>query len=378
MPRWRALPEELDPEIREFANQMRGLVDRSGLSIAAVADHTGYSKTSWERYLNGRLLPPQGAISALAEATDTDVRHLATMWELAERAWSRAEMRRDMTMEALRISQARQALSEHELDAPAAKKKSGSRDKAGKGAVRDMPPVPPAPRGPGAGEADRTMMLRRGLSAPERASAQGASGGPGEPVLPRAHSARQYRAPEPPGPVVPSAAASATDGGGRPSGGRRTGMFLAGVVAALVVIAASLFVFDLRGESQAAPEPSSSTPTKTDRKLPAGVKCSGDDCTGADPELMGCGGQDAETVSDAIVGNAYIEVRYSEVCAASWARVTDAVPGSTLRITSGRKAEKSEVGEDTDGYTNMVAAESARAARTCLETAGGSEGCTRS
>ncbi|WAU84882.1 helix-turn-helix transcriptional regulator [Streptomyces sp. Qhu-G9] len=58
MPRWRALPDELDPQVKEFAGQLRRLVDRSGLSIAAVADRTGYSKASWERYLNGRLLAP--------------------------------------------------------------------------------------------------------------------------------------------------------------------------------------------------------------------------------------------------------------------------------------------------------------------------------
>ena len=100
MPRWKALPDELDPQVREFAGQLRRLVDRSGLSIAAVADRTGYSKTSWERYLNGRLLAPKGAIVALAEVTGTNPVHLTTMWELAERAWSRAEMRHDMTMEA--------------------------------------------------------------------------------------------------------------------------------------------------------------------------------------------------------------------------------------------------------------------------------------
>lgn len=112
MPRWRALPDELDPQVREFASQLRRLVDRSGLSVAAVADRTGYSKTSWERYLNGRLLAPKGAIVALAEVTGTNPVHLTTMWELAERAWSRSEMRHDMTMEAIRISQARAALGE--------------------------------------------------------------------------------------------------------------------------------------------------------------------------------------------------------------------------------------------------------------------------
>ncbi|MEU7717638.1 helix-turn-helix domain-containing protein [Streptomyces tibetensis] len=112
MPRWKALPDELDPQIREFTSQLRRLVDRGGLSIASVADRTGYSKTSWERYLNGRLLAPKGAIVALAEVTGTNPVHLTTMWELAERAWSRSEMRHDMTMEAIRISQARAALGE--------------------------------------------------------------------------------------------------------------------------------------------------------------------------------------------------------------------------------------------------------------------------
>ena len=65
MPRWRALPEELDPQIREFTSQLRRLVDRSGLSVATIADRTGYSKSSWERYLGGRLLPPRGATQAL-------------------------------------------------------------------------------------------------------------------------------------------------------------------------------------------------------------------------------------------------------------------------------------------------------------------------
>ncbi|MFS4097425.1 helix-turn-helix domain-containing protein, partial [Streptomyces sp. AF1A] len=105
MPRWKALPEDLDPRIREFTSRLRWLVDRSGLSGAALADRTGYSEASWEHYLGGRLLAPKGAVVALAEVTGASPVHLTTLWELAERAWSRAEMRHDRTMEALRISQ---------------------------------------------------------------------------------------------------------------------------------------------------------------------------------------------------------------------------------------------------------------------------------
>ncbi|WP_240507457.1 helix-turn-helix domain-containing protein, partial [Streptomyces kanamyceticus] len=135
MPRWKALPDELDPQVREFASQLRRLVDRSGLSIAAVSDRTGYSKTSWERYLNGRLLAPKGAIVALAEVTGTQPVHLITMWELAERAWSRSEQRHDMTMQAIRISQARAALGELGQNPTGSSKLSKSSKSKGDGAA---------------------------------------------------------------------------------------------------------------------------------------------------------------------------------------------------------------------------------------------------
>lgn len=131
MPRWRPLPEELDPQIREFTSQLRRVVERSGMSVATIADRTGYSKSSWERYLGGRLLPPRGATHALGEVTGTDIRHLETMWELAERAWSRDEMRHDVTMEAIRVAQAREALGEFWDDEPAKGRKWGrNKDKS--------------------------------------------------------------------------------------------------------------------------------------------------------------------------------------------------------------------------------------------------------
>ncbi|MEU6591240.1 DUF2690 domain-containing protein [Streptomyces sp. NPDC046881] len=112
MPRWNALPEDLEPQIKEFTGRLRRLVDDSGLSIAALADRTGYGKTSWERYLGGRLLAPKGAVIALAEATGTDPGHLTTLWEVAERTWTRAELRHDRTLTAARITEARAALGD--------------------------------------------------------------------------------------------------------------------------------------------------------------------------------------------------------------------------------------------------------------------------
>ncbi|GHB21629.1 hypothetical protein GCM10010331_04690 [Streptomyces xanthochromogenes] len=143
MPRWKALPDELDPQIREFASQLRRLVDRSGLSVAAVADRTGYSRTSWERYLGGRFLAPKAAVLALAEVTGTQPVHLITMWELAERAWSRSERRHDRTPEGAGAERARVAPG-----GPGPARPVGPSADEGP-ADRRPPRGPEAPHGPG-------------------------------------------------------------------------------------------------------------------------------------------------------------------------------------------------------------------------------------
>ncbi|MET9447830.1 XRE family transcriptional regulator [Streptomyces cinerochromogenes] len=158
MPRWKALPEDLEPQIKEFTGQLRELVDRSGLSIAALADRTGYSRTSWERYLDGRLLAPKGAVIALAEATGSHTGHLTTLWELAERAWTRAELRHDHTMDALRVAEARAALGDLAAAVgEGASARAGGRAGAVAGAVRPpgvSPTIPAQPTGSDAGVRD--------------------------------------------------------------------------------------------------------------------------------------------------------------------------------------------------------------------------------
>ncbi|MFJ8588199.1 XRE family transcriptional regulator [Streptomyces sp. NPDC093595] len=350
MPRWKALPDELDPQVKEFASQLRRLVDRSGLSIAAVADRTGYSKTSWERYLNGRLLAPKGAIVALAEVTGTNPVHLTTMWELAERAWSRAEMRHDMTMEAIRISQARAALGEF----------GGDAGPGADGASR-------AAGAPGAGRGGGRTAATPSVIPPD--------GGPNGPA-PRG-PARHGRGT--PGPAAPAAPAPAGRGGGK----RKATMFVAGVAGALLVIVAAVLLMDLGGGGDGdgggktvAQSPAASPTTGSPDPLPAGVKCTGTDCTGQDPETMGCGGQYATTVSSAAVGTAKVEVRYSKTCGAAWARITQAAPGDTVRITSAGATQNGAVKIDKDAYTPMVAAADADAAKACATLATGTEGCT--
>ncbi|MER5551036.1 DUF2690 domain-containing protein [Streptomyces sp. NPDC002793] len=72
------------PEHARLATALRELKKRTGLSLAGLADRTPYSKSSWDRYLNGKALPPRQAVRALCGlAGEQDGRCLA-LWELAE------------------------------------------------------------------------------------------------------------------------------------------------------------------------------------------------------------------------------------------------------------------------------------------------------
>lgn len=87
MPRWKELPSSLDERVRNLIVQMRRLKDRSGLSLASLQTRTGYSSSSWERYLGGRALPPRKAVEELARVSGVDPARLLVLHELAEEAW---------------------------------------------------------------------------------------------------------------------------------------------------------------------------------------------------------------------------------------------------------------------------------------------------
>ncbi|MGY3203296.1 peptidoglycan-binding protein [Streptomyces sp. TE5632] len=88
MSRWKGLPAELDPSVRNLVVRLRRLKDHSGLSLRQLAAKTGYSSSSWERYFGGRSLPPRDAVEALASVTGEEPTRLLAVWEVAAEAWS--------------------------------------------------------------------------------------------------------------------------------------------------------------------------------------------------------------------------------------------------------------------------------------------------
>jgi transcriptional regulator with XRE-family HTH domain len=81
------------PEVRHLLERLREAKHGTGLSFAALAARTSYSKSSWERYLNGKTLPPRDAVETLAKLSGTDPAMLLALWRLADRAWSGRDAR---------------------------------------------------------------------------------------------------------------------------------------------------------------------------------------------------------------------------------------------------------------------------------------------
>ncbi|EDY52920.1 hypothetical protein SSCG_05973 [Streptomyces clavuligerus] len=201
-------------------------------------------------------------------------------------------------------------------------------------------------------------------------------------------------------------------GGRGNGGGRKGGRLLAGAVGvgALAVVAALIVLLgggdDKNAEPASATKPltgssagSAAAPDKDeikntakdnadagaapgtaadDASASADTKCTGDSCTGSNPEAMGCGGTLATTVSSAKVGGATMEVRYSKACRAAWARITEATPGDTLDVsTGGAGLQKGVVDAGGNAFTAMTSVPEGATATACATVkATGGKTCT--
>ncbi|KOG88513.1 hypothetical protein ADK38_19375, partial [Streptomyces varsoviensis] len=76
------------PECARLAESLRRLKERTGLSLAGLAAKTAYSRSSWERYLNGKKLPPRQAVEALCRLAGEPLGRTVALWELADLEWS--------------------------------------------------------------------------------------------------------------------------------------------------------------------------------------------------------------------------------------------------------------------------------------------------
>ncbi|MEI5102090.1 peptidoglycan-binding protein [Streptomyces sp. PmtG] len=83
MPRWKELPAHLEEQERQLLVQLRRMKDHSGLSLASLGARTSYSRSSWERYLNGKKPVPRAAVEELAQVCGADPTRLLVLHEVS-------------------------------------------------------------------------------------------------------------------------------------------------------------------------------------------------------------------------------------------------------------------------------------------------------
>ncbi|MET8980504.1 DUF2690 domain-containing protein [Streptomyces sp. NPDC004539] len=77
------------PECERLAAHLRTLRDRHRLTLSTLAAESSYSRSSWQRWLTGRSVPPWAAVQSLSRLTGEPEPQARALWELAETAWSR-------------------------------------------------------------------------------------------------------------------------------------------------------------------------------------------------------------------------------------------------------------------------------------------------
>ncbi|WUR77847.1 XRE family transcriptional regulator [Streptomyces phaeochromogenes] len=248
---------------------LRELRARTGLSLAALSQCTAYSKSSWERYLNGKSLPPRQAVQDLCRVANEPDGRLLALWEIAEAHWS------------------------------------------GRAAL-------PAP-------------------APDKPRPQ-----PQEPLRP--------------------------PGGGRPRG--RRARFIVVLASAYTVIAGGVALALLLLPDRGAP---ADEPLSASAPYSLAPQCHGAACEGRDPMRMVCGIAPDNLTTYRTATGAHVELRHSQKCGASWARVWGTRIGDRVEVTAGGPTHDVRIRDkdDTDSYvyTEMTAAHPGSTVRACFRPA---------
>jgi hypothetical protein len=288
------------PERARLAATLRELKGRTGLSLVGLAAKTAFSKSSWDRYLNARTLPPRDAVQELCRLAGEPEGRCLALWEIAE----------------------------------------------------------------------------------SEGSGRAATEGPRSPATP---SCPPPPAPQPPPPPPPE---EATPAGGTADAGsvHRSATVvavLASVCAVVVggVAAVALLLPHRDGEHRATLPPPSSA---------AAPRCQGSVCEGQSPMHMKCAAAPATLAAYRTATGAWVELRYSEECGASWARMWATRVGDRIEVTTRSRDRRddrdsrdgrvrsAEVQDDIDAdayvYTPMTQARPGAVVRACFRPAAGGRG----
>lgn len=337
----------------QLAAALRELRATTGLSMAGLAAKTTYSKSSWERYLNGRTLPPREAVEELCRLAGEPVGRCLALWEIAE---SEASGR---------------GASAPTTTAPAA-----------------PAPAAPAPAAPTAVSWPR-LGKRAGRTASTAASTPPA-GQRASRTTPTANSTlptgkRATKASPTANSTPPAGQRAGTDippVAGPPSAPGQRGVAALAVLASVCAVAVSAVVLALvllPGSSKSTPlSPTAASSTAT---VASGAGCHGGDCAGRSPLAMRCAPQPDTITQRETATGAWVELRHSKICGTTWARMWGGRIGDRIELVVPGRAgstHAAEVGNaveaDTYAYTMMAVTAPGTVVRVCFQPAGTGKG----
>ncbi|WP_020123659.1 XRE family transcriptional regulator [Streptomyces canus] len=250
------------PPGARLAAVLQQLRQRTGLSLAQLANATTYSKSSWERYLNGKSLPPRSAVKELCRLADEPADHALALLDIA---------RTDRTEGSGPVRQG----TATGTDTPAAVSAPVRLDAAtGQTAqTRTLPPATgPSETIPGGADHPRTL----------------------------------------------------------PTGHRRATNIVTAFLSTCAVALGALVLTHLPSTHREEAAPTPTTPS-----VATGTLCRHATCQNKDPIAMRCGAQPLTLAEHETATGAWIQIRYSQECGTSWARMWGAVMKDRVEMRVG-------------------------------------------
>lgn len=287
---------------QQLASEMRRLKERSGLSYGRLAAQTHYSRSSWERFLNGKQLPTTVAVEEFARAMGADT---GSLLDLLERAGEAMDPDAD----------------------------PGPDENAGPVPAPGPVPVPvPVPSVQGGPEDELVPPGRRlGPSGRWRLSSS------------RGWKERAWNAHV-----------------------RRAGLIGAGALIGCLITVVAIDTGMVRGVAAASHSPqagggssasNAANLSRQSRPSPPNARpgCHEDTCLRRDPQAKDCQ-WDATTARETWLRGMHIELRYSAACGSVWGRVENGAVGDSVTIKDKYGLGLSAtIRVDRDTYTSMLA-----------------------
>ncbi|MEV7143127.1 helix-turn-helix domain-containing protein [Streptomyces tauricus] len=299
------------PPGARLADVLQQLKQRTGLSLAQLANVTTFSKSSWERYLNGKSLPPRSAVIELCRLVGEAPDHSLALLDLAR--------------------------------------------------THRTPTTHGTPR-------TDTSEPTRGTPAVQRSEkGQGTDKSPPAPAAP-------------PEATPPDTDAAPTPAHTRPTNHRPVTVLTALVSVCAVAIGALVLIHLPPSRDGRTASPSPTPPPAT------GALCRHKACQDKDPITTRCAAEPMTLAEHETATGAWIQIRYSQECGASWVRMWGAAMGDHVELRAGggrggsrhgaRVASRNEA--DTYVHTRMSVVSPGTRVQACFSpAAGGTKECVR-